>query len=327
LSPDGKAMATGNWEGHVRLWDIATGKEQRLLKGHRNSISAVAFSPDGGTLASASADRTIRLWDVRTGAGLYRVEAPPQEVHSLTFSPEGRTLAFTANRDRRIHLCEVVTGKERAHLEGHEEQVNSLAFCPDGKTLVSGSADTTILLWAVPGRRDPGQKSSLRPEEFRARWDDLASLDARRAYAAIRLLSGAGQEAVAFIGKSCRPVPSASPEQVARLLADLDSNRYAVRARAIKELEGLEEGVAPALREARCGRPTLEVRRRLDLLLERLGVPVRTGGRLQAFRAVEVLESIGSPEAEQVLKTLSKGVSEARLTREAKAALQRLRRK
>jgi hypothetical protein len=67
---------------------------------------------------------------------------------------------------------------------------------------------------------------------------------------------------------------------------------------------------------------SLERRRRLDALLQRLVVP--SGDRLGELRAVEVLERIGTREAEHLLKKLAKGAPEARLTREAKASLQRL---
>jgi hypothetical protein len=45
---------------------------------------------------------------------------------------------------------------------------------------------------------------------------------------------------------------------------------------------------------------------------------------LRGLRAVAVLEHIGTPEAKQLLVNLSEGAPEARLTREAKAALGRL---
>jgi hypothetical protein len=58
--------------------------------------------------------------------------------------------------------------------------------------------------------------------------------------------------------------------------------------------------------------------------LQKLEGPITSPQRLQALRAVEVLEHIGSPEAIKVLEYLSQGAPGARLTQEAKASLDRL---
>ena len=51
----------------IRIWDVQSHAEVRTLRGHSNSIPALAFSPDGKTLASGSMDQTVKLWDAATG--------------------------------------------------------------------------------------------------------------------------------------------------------------------------------------------------------------------------------------------------------------------
>ena len=79
----------------------------------------------------------------------------------------------------------------------------------------------------------------------------------------------------------------------------------------------------PAMREALKEDISAEKRKRLEKLLD-ITLIVRTPEKLQQLRALEVLEHIGTPEARRVLQTLAAGVADTRLTREAKASLQRL---
>ncbi len=127
-----------------------------------------------------------------------------------------------------------------------------------------------------------------------------------------------------FLHEHLQPSAPVNIKQVARWIADLDSGDFAVRQRAAISLEGLEDLAAPALREKLSQHPSAEVRRQAQRLLEKLDGPVTSSKLLQALRAVEVLEQIGTSDAQKVLKTLAAGAPEARLTQEAQAAMARL---
>src|SRR5712692_9607198 len=62
-SPDGQFLASGAADRTtVQVWEAATGKEVRILKGHRGSVQSVAWSPDGQFLASGADDSDLRVW-------------------------------------------------------------------------------------------------------------------------------------------------------------------------------------------------------------------------------------------------------------------------
>jgi hypothetical protein len=231
--------------------------------------------------------------------------------------------------DGTLRLCLAATGKELRRRRGHRGGITCLTFFADGKTLASGSWDTTALVWDVS---DPLGRKGERPEELGTRrlealWADLAADDAAKAYRAVGELAAAPGQAVPFLQGRLRPVPVVEPKQIALLLADLDGDDFGVREKATAELEKLGEAVEPALRKALQGAPSLEMRRRAEALLQKLRKESPGPERLRELRALEVLEQIGGDRVRQQLLRLAEGVPEARLTREAKASLERLARR
>ena len=113
---------------------------------------------------------------------------------------------------------------------------------------------------------------------------------------------------------------------MARLIAELDDDNFEVREKAATELEKLGGAALPALREALDGRPSPESRRRIEQLIEKQEPRdwASSGERLRAWRALEVLERAGTPEARRMLQALADGAPGAWLTQDAKSALNRL---
>ena len=151
FSPDGTPLASGSWDGTIRLWNVATRERIATLEGHRSGVAAVSFSPDGTLLASGSWDQTIKLWDVTTRERIATLEGHRSEVAAVSFSPDG-TLLASGSWDGTIRLWNVATRERIATLEGHRSGVAAVSFSPDGTLLASGSWDQTIKLWDVATR-------------------------------------------------------------------------------------------------------------------------------------------------------------------------------
>ena len=122
------------------------------------------------------------------------------------------------------------------------------------------------------------------------------------------------------------PVKPVANERLAKLIADLESDQFAVREAASKTLAELGEIAAPAMRKTLASKPPLETRKRLEQLVKRIDSKTLSAEELRIGRAIEVLERLHTPEARRVLKTLADGAPEALTTTEAQAALKRLRR-
>lgn len=155
-------------------------------------------------------------------------------------------------------------------------------------------------------------------------WRDLAGGDAQKAYRSMWALVGDPTRTLPFLKAHLHPVAAPDPAKLARLIGQLDDSRFSTREKASSALEAYGELAEPALRQALRKNPTDEVRRRLEALLDRMDGPLQPGSILQAYRAIEVLEHIGNPEAREILRVLAGGAPGARITREANSSLERL---
>ena len=139
-------LVSGSYNGVLKFWESADGREIRSLQAHSDIIRDLCFSPDGSLLASAGDDMLVKLWDVESGEELQRLEGHTTSVYSLSISPDARLLA-SGGAGMTIRLWDLSTAVEITRLHGHAESVFCLEFSPDGRVLASGSGDTTIKLW------------------------------------------------------------------------------------------------------------------------------------------------------------------------------------
>jgi hypothetical protein len=178
-------------------------------------------------------------------------------------------------------------------------------------------------LAAHPQQGDKTPKP-LDAKELEKLWEELASDDAAKAFRAMGQLAGFPDQAVAYLKTKLQPVPAADPKMLDKLLDDLNSDQFAVRQRASVALEKLGDLAGLALRQKLENKPTLEMRKRIETLLEKLDGPVTQPDLLRSLRAVELLELIGTPQSKQALEPIAKGAPGHRVTEAAEGAITRL---
>ncbi len=147
----------GGWDRTIRIWDPATGRQRRVLRGHAQSVRSIAFSRDGKRLVSGGEDGMVKVWDLLQAPSEKDVPDSVRDVWRVGFSPDGQWLA-TAGGGRvggppdvdrgEIKLWDPINDEHRERFGPIHEQwpFHSLVFSPDpdGKFLAAACQDGTV---------------------------------------------------------------------------------------------------------------------------------------------------------------------------------------
>jgi WD40 repeat protein len=155
ISPDGRTLASADYHGYVKLWDLSSGKEQGSFRARPNGVLSLSFSPDGKRLAYTSREfepneAGKRVLSFRASTVAVRDLATGKDVHTFHFP---KALARVVHFDGRHLLANVVdaplsqtkmgsvmkrwdlaTGKDRELLRRDDGPASTLALAPDARS-------------------------------------------------------------------------------------------------------------------------------------------------------------------------------------------------
>lgn len=149
FSHDSTQLASGSNDSSIRVWNVNTGECMRILNGHLEFISWVAFSHDSTMILSISAprDTILRIWHTNSSECVQVLEHHRGEVNELILSPDSRLIATKAFKDTNILVWSTENGESHA-LRGHQGFIDSAVFSHDSALLASTSDDATRI-WRV----------------------------------------------------------------------------------------------------------------------------------------------------------------------------------
>jgi WD40 repeat protein len=162
FSPDGDLLLIGSEDKLAKVWDVSTGEEKQVLKGHGDWVRSVAFHPKKPLALTASQDGTARVWNLQEKTPevihIAQHEGPvrwaafsPDEVHFATAAADGQVRVWSLNEKEKMI-------KPIFALRGHDHEVSSIVYM-DEKRLVTGSFDHTVRLW---NKIEPERLDTLR---------------------------------------------------------------------------------------------------------------------------------------------------------------------
>lgn len=359
VSPNGRWVALQH-NGRWSLRETATTRE--VWHGGWSGAEVLAFLPDGERVAvldrarDRGEGRAFRIFDIETHR---LIVGNPRRNFSgpVVFSSDGGWMARQGsdiNPDGRLYLEEPLLGQsflEKQIASGPSmgwpffaaEEIpwlneegqptrwfGGLAFSPDGRRFAVGRLDSAVLVFDLLALAPDSAalKQPLTPDARERLWALLAGSDGPQIFAAMLRLTESLDDTVKFLKDKLLPAPLLRQDGLQQLIADLNSNKFAVREAATAELARSIEAAAPALRKLLEKQPTLEQRMRAESLLKMRDQEYTSfpSPRLAIERGIQLLERIGSEAATNLLRELADGNPDARRTLLARSALRRLER-
>jgi len=345
------AMAFSPDGGRADAWDAATGRKINTTAGEGGDIHvSVRFCRDGKTVALGRPGKVL-LWNPHTDTPARTVKIPDaiNPTKRINFNAEpgngpiftGRavpspdcTLAASVTESGAIALWHLRSRALLGRLAGSRVQnlmcggVDAVVFSPDGRLVAVGNRTGKVEIWplgrlaraaAAPAatapatekaEADAGAPTAAALRELEDLWAKLGSSDRGEAGKAVEAMAAMGDKAIAFLRSRLLP-DAKTDERVKRLIAELDDDRYAVRAKAQKAIEGIGRPALPAVSGALEEQGlSEETRLRLKELVAKLTIakPEEPQTR-RLVRGVLVLARIKAQPAGDILRRLAIGPS------------------
>ena len=307
-------MATGNETSKLVLNPSVSGYNGNLLQ----------FSPDGRMLLQY--DGAMRVVETISGRDRALLSREPSEVpSSMNWSADGRLVA-RGFADGTAVVTDLWTSCEVFRRQTGQAGLEALCLSRDGKYLATGGSNATAMVWELPPPKKLTRLASMTDESA---WGDLGHPNATRAYRVMLHLIASPDAAVRLFADRLKPPPPLEAGRIDRLVAELNDDDFKVRERATRELRDIGTPALDALKKATRG-TSLEAKRRASGLLRLLEpsdaiAPDRLRA-IRAFRAVEILERIGTPAARTALETILKSKFDAPLEAAVRKSLLRMTR-
>jgi len=163
FTPDGKRLLSSSNDYTIRVWNVASGKQERLFD-KTNAVTvgdALAITPDGNYFVEG-AGKQLNYRNLESGKVIWsKTDVPGKLLQECTFSSDGKQLATISTwPNYHLTIYDTTDGRELRRLSHQLTSLTparDLRFLADERWLLSAHADggkpSIALLWDIDSGR------------------------------------------------------------------------------------------------------------------------------------------------------------------------------
>jgi WD40 repeat protein len=144
----GTLVATAEFNGTVRLWDVKTGHERFSFSGHHFPLSSLSFSQDDRLLLATSVDGSARILDSVSGREISQLWGHRNGILTGTFNPQGDRVV-TASMDGTARIWDTKTGENVGYIANSNSAMLFCSYTENADRIITVSADGTVAIHAA----------------------------------------------------------------------------------------------------------------------------------------------------------------------------------
>ena len=168
IDPSGSMLASGLYNGNVRLTNIETLETAIEFRAHAGAVTELSFAWSGNTIATGSEVGSVNVWKLPSGSHIAGTSEFGKPINSLVMLEDDRSVVVAFDQ-KQIHRWKTHEREITGTYSGHSGEVYALSMSPDRKLLASGSKDNTIRIWDLEScterktlRGGPGRINDIR---------------------------------------------------------------------------------------------------------------------------------------------------------------------
>jgi WD40 repeat protein len=152
FSQSGELLASGGWEGTVRLWQLPQGREIRHWLAHGDSVNGITFLDADRQIVTAGYDGLLARRAVDGGL-LQQITTPSAVTHMVADTRTDRLV--TGHSDGSVRLWRATDFTLLKEQQLHKGAIKAVAIAPGATRYASSSTDGSVVLWTEDGPVQP----------------------------------------------------------------------------------------------------------------------------------------------------------------------------